>query len=318
MSNLNPALLERLLNAACLAPSSHNTQPWRFSWDNEQLLLFADFSKALADNDPDNRELLISCGCALFNIKVAAAAEGMSTEVRYLPDPDQPELLAAITLLKSTAALPLATFSPYLAKRFTHRAKFLPNNLADTVLPELSRLVAAQHAQLIQLAPEQISQLTIWVAQGDQQQWARTTWRAELASWLKPASTGEGLTLPGVIQPFASWLIRRANLGKMVANSNRQLCLNSAVVCLLCTQNDKARDWLGAGEALQQLLLQAAVYGLQASYLNQPLQEPNLRQRVSQLFGNQAPQMLIRLGYPATKATARIRRRPHFTTSSGD
>lgn len=104
----------------------------------------------------------------------------------------------------------------------------------------------------------------------------------------------------------------------MVANSNRQLCLTSALVCLLCTPHNKARDWLNAGEALQHLLLQAALHGLQASYLNQPLQEPNLRQEVSQQFANQAPQLLIRLGYPATKATARIRRRPDLTVISGD
>ena len=63
----------RLLEAAVQAPSSHNTQPWLFRVEDGAVHLLADRTRALPVNDPDDRELTISCGCALLNLRVAAA-----------------------------------------------------------------------------------------------------------------------------------------------------------------------------------------------------------------------------------------------------
>jgi hypothetical protein len=58
---------------AILAPSSHNTQPWRFIVNGDELLVCADRNRSLPHIDPFDRELIISCGAALFNMRVALA-----------------------------------------------------------------------------------------------------------------------------------------------------------------------------------------------------------------------------------------------------
>ena len=78
--------LDALVQAAALAPSSHNTQPWRFRLDGRTVDVLADRTRALPINDPHDRELTISCGCALFNLRVAAAAVGLEARVDVLPD----------------------------------------------------------------------------------------------------------------------------------------------------------------------------------------------------------------------------------------
>ena len=49
---------------AILAPSSHNTQPWRFVIIGSELLACADRTRSLPNIDPFDRELIISCGAA--------------------------------------------------------------------------------------------------------------------------------------------------------------------------------------------------------------------------------------------------------------
>src|SRR6185436_14115060 len=76
-----------LVSAAAMAPSSHNTQPWLFLVGHHSIDLVADRRRALPVNDPGDRELTISCGCALLNLRVAAAAAGYSPRVALCPEP---------------------------------------------------------------------------------------------------------------------------------------------------------------------------------------------------------------------------------------
>ena len=59
--------LRFLLNYAVLAPSGHNTQPWLFKVSDDYVEIYADKTRALPVVDPGNRELIMSCGAALFN-----------------------------------------------------------------------------------------------------------------------------------------------------------------------------------------------------------------------------------------------------------
>ncbi len=66
--------LRRAAIRATRAPSVHNTQPWRFVVRDGGLDVVADWSRRLTVLDPRGRQLLMSCGCAVFNARVALAA----------------------------------------------------------------------------------------------------------------------------------------------------------------------------------------------------------------------------------------------------
>jgi len=57
-----PGDMKSLLEYAVLAPSIHNTQPWCFAVSGAKIYLRADCTRALPANDPEDRELTISCG----------------------------------------------------------------------------------------------------------------------------------------------------------------------------------------------------------------------------------------------------------------
>ena len=69
------AYLDRV---AARAPSLHNTQPWRFKATQDTIELYADQRRKL-HVDPIGREMLISCGAALFGLRLAIRSLQQST-----------------------------------------------------------------------------------------------------------------------------------------------------------------------------------------------------------------------------------------------
>jgi hypothetical protein len=79
--------------AAVGAPPVHNTQPWWFSAARQQISLHADAGRQLTVADPDGREMMISCGAALFTARLALRSLGYIPETSVLPDPGRPSWL---------------------------------------------------------------------------------------------------------------------------------------------------------------------------------------------------------------------------------
>src|SRR4029453_18255107 len=84
------------LRAAVAAPSVYNTQPWLFRVTEREIEVYADPTRQLGVVDPRGRELMISVGAALFNLRVAMLADGRTPTVRLFPDGAEPDLVATV------------------------------------------------------------------------------------------------------------------------------------------------------------------------------------------------------------------------------
>jgi hypothetical protein len=132
-----------VVRAAILAPSINNTQPWRFVERPQGLELWADRARLLPIADPAGRELLISCGASLFNARLAVRRLGFTPQVRLLPDPAEPDLLARVTWGTRRAPRPYEELLyRTIPHRHTHRGRFLATPLPPmlpTVLAGIAR-----------------------------------------------------------------------------------------------------------------------------------------------------------------------------------
>lgn len=310
-ANARRAWFASLVERAVLAPSSHNTQPWFFRMREASIELFADRTRALPVNDPDDRELTISCGCALMNLRVAAASDGWDSLVELLPDAGDADLLARILFpRRADAAGPDAALEAYIGQRRTYRKRFARRAVEATVTERLNAAAATEGAWLRPLATEEARAATAdMVSEGDAAQWANASWRRELAAWMHPRRDGDGFGIPRLAVPLAKLLVRSFDMGGGVAAKDKELAEGSPLLAVLGTDGDGARDWLIAGQALQRVLLLGCQHGLQASYLNQAIQLPFLRTRLHALAAAGFPQILLRLCYPID-APAPVPRRP--------
>jgi len=290
-----------LVGAATLAPSSHNTQPWRFRVTAAAVDLFADRTRALPVNDPDDRELTISCGAAVLNLRVAAAHCDLRCDVQIVSSAEEPDWLAHVAL-GAGPAVDTAEAALYesLTERRTYRKKFADAPVPADVIDRLREAAGAEGARLTPILADADRQaVAALVSEGDAVQWANPSWRRELAAWMHPRRRGDGLVMPGLVVPVAQLVVRTFDMGGGVGAKDRALAEGSPLLALVETTRDTPSDWLSAGQALQRVLLTACSFGLQASYLNQPIQVPPLRPRLRDLVRAEGmPQILLRLGYP--------------------
>ncbi|PWS37878.1 nitroreductase [Falsiroseomonas bella] len=299
--------LRFLLAYAVLAPSGHNTQPWRFRLrDDATLEMLADRSRALPVVDPDDRELTISCGAALGNLRCAAAGLGEALAVEVLPDPADRDLMARIHALgPCPPAVGSAPLLRAVTARRTSRQVYDPDPVPEPL--RLAAISAAEREGDARLhwveARRERHALALLIAEGDRAQMGDPAFRGELATWIRSRHSARrdglsaaGFGMPDLLSGVAAMVLRRFDIGNGQAAHDSTLAEGAPALAVLATPGDTPRDWMAAGEALERLLLALTAGGLTASYLNQPIEVPWLRPRVAEAVGAAMPQVLLRIG----------------------
>ena len=303
--------LKFLLNYAVSAPSSYNTQPWLFKITDDAVELYADKTRALPVADPDYRELTISCGAALFHLRIAIRHFGYADVVEILPDRDNPNLLARVHLgSKRITQLEENLLFRAISKRSTNRVAFKDERLPKSLLSELE-FACCSEGEWLQICTQKISAaerdtVVNLISEGDRLQMSDPLFRQELAQWIHSANNHSHDGIPGYarlkrldgLTPLISYAIRSFNLGKSLAAKDRQLAIQAPALMLISSVGDRLVDWLATGEALAHLLLRARVEDVWASFFDRPIQVPHLRSRLQDLFPDVGyPQTLLCLGY---------------------
>src|SRR4029079_3545214 len=85
-----------LVRYAVLAPSGHNTQPWRFVLSDTHVDVVADSSRALQMVDPHDREMAMSCAAAAETLLAALHAFGLTGTLMPQPLPPVPDIIARV------------------------------------------------------------------------------------------------------------------------------------------------------------------------------------------------------------------------------
>ncbi len=295
--------LEDAADLAVLAPSVHDTQPWRIEMHLDRMDLRVDRSRQLGALDPQGRAMIQSVGAALFTARVALAAEDWAVEVDRFPRPSDPDLLAVVHPVVGRADHGLAALAPAVARRRTTRRSPAADPVPEDVLRLLIAAAAEEETGLVPVTQEPHRRLVArLVQQADELQNRSPAYRAELRRWTtRPAAAGDGVPSsvvprtdggPGVDVPLRDFDTR--GTGALPARTESGV---DQTLVLLATPGDEREDWLRSGEALQRILLELTRLGWAASPVTQAIEIPVTRTQLrSALTWDAHPQMLLRIG----------------------
>jgi len=296
-----------LVGVAGRAPSLHNTQPWRFAVSGDAIELYADARRQL-HVDPDGREMVISCGAALYGLRLAMRSLGYLPEVELLPRPAGQRVLARVW---PGCPAPMTSDERKLLHavlhRHTHRGPFDREPLPTSLFARLQGDAGAEGAILTEIEPGPAREelMALATASGDKQARDPRS-RAETWWWSRDVTSTARDGVPAHAFP-AGPSRQGSRLPQRDFDLGRGLGLLPAggpdppVTAVLFTTGDGERDWLRAGQALHRLLLHAASQWVFASLNTQPLEDAATRSLIrDRLALPGAPQMLLALGVSRT------------------
>jgi hypothetical protein len=307
--------VEYLIATAARAPSVHNTQPWRFKATGEAIELYTDLRRKL-HVDPVGREMLISCGAALFGLRLAVRSLGYLPAVALFPDPANLRLLARLTFgAEAPATTDERVMLEALPHRHTHRGPFDPGPLPGGLVARLQHDAVAEGATFAIIQPGLAYQrLADIVGAAARNLDLDPVARAEARRWSRAVGSPSRDGVPAQAFPAGTGRTRGRlrqrdfdlgrGLGKLAGEG-----APPGVTAVLVTPGDGRADWLRAGQALHRLLVHAAAHWVFASLYTQPLESSQIRALIrDRLVLPGAPQVLLQLGI--SRHTAATARRP--------
>ncbi len=291
--------LERLVYYARLAPSSHNSQPWKFLLGAGEIDVFADLGRWLKVADPLRRELHASIGCAIESLRIAGDYAQFGSSVKYFPIDGDDTLVArvSIALQGPKRSLPAASLLEHMiTRRTSHREFDRARPVSDEDRKALYRSVEVGDVslQFLQERPQLLA-LAELEESADRKLFANPAYREELARGVGDGALGTSW----LMSTLGRFAVGHLPVGHQVAKDDAARLASSPLVGLLTTRGDQAVDAVQAGEAYMRLALMAESRGLRVQPVSQILEVEETRAEAAKLFGlgGRVAQHLFRIGH---------------------
>jgi nitroreductase len=297
----------KMVEYATMAPSGHNTQPWKFEIEDSVIRIHPDSSCLLPVVDNDNRELYISLGCALENLCIAANEFGYKTNTTVQKNGNaffinvEPEKEKCIK-------------NPLFAqieRRQTNRNLYNNQIIHHDTIEILKRVPSEKNVEwyLYEKGDKTFGQLTEYIIQGNEIQMNDKNFKKELLSWMRyndkqVANEYNGLSCKMFNSPSMPKSIGKFVVGcflnpKTQNKTDLEKIESSSHLVLVTTTDNTPEGWIATGQSLERFLLATTELGIACAYHNQPCEVKTLAQKLQNelLEDNEFPMLILRIGY---------------------
>ncbi len=298
------AVMHELVRYATLAPSSHNTQCWKFGLGDQSVSILPDYQRRCPVVDPDDHHLFVSLGCAAENLVQAAAAMGFRSDAVFNTGKNTS---LDISLMRATKVrTPLFEAIP---RRQSTRGEFDAKPLSNDEMRLLEKAGSGKGVRVHLLTDKQAMESVLdFVVQGNSIQMRDPAFVSELKDWLRfnggqATRLGDGLYSGSSGNPTVpSWLgglmfdlffTEKAENDKYARHVR-----SSAGIAVFVSDLEDKNHWIEVGRAFQRFALQATAMDVRTAHLNQPVEVASLRPQFAKSIGitSGRPDLVIRFG----------------------
>jgi hypothetical protein len=283
--------LRFLLGYGVLAPGG-SVQPWVLRLVDGAIDLIVHHTCMVPLHDAGHRDLFVSCGAALAQLRLSLRQLGYHERVAIAPDRRRPELVARIALGEPEDANPEAYVLYQALKEPVLVSEDVVQVVDGALLSELAAVCDQERASLHYVDP------------------------AIMGFAMRPGPPGPSAPPPSlchappiseVLQTLHPFRFRTFDPDSCAWVDERDMNLSSTVLAVIATERDDADAWLAAGQALSRILLRARVDGVYACV--QSLRSIEARAKLAGARGllesAAQPQLALRLGYPSASRIVR-------------
>lgn len=296
-----------LIRYALLAPSTRNTQPWRFRVTEDSVELHLDLSRWQRIADADQREMFISLGCALENLLIAATHFGFRTAADYLSgvDDDTPVVRVRIDARGVAATAPDPRFEAILLRRTNHGVYDgtpVPRDELDLLCESCTEPGLKLHWITDDAARGAVDAL---VMRADAVLLSSPEYRHELAGIIGTGAFGTPWLLATLGRFAVSHLMPTSSFSK----ADHKALMSSPALGVICAPASTRQAQVRVGQVLERLYLAATLRGLALQPVSQILQLGETGDELARLVGHAGvPLQPFRLGHASGPRTHTPRR----------
>ena len=269
--------VERVVAAAVRAPSGGNAQPWHIS-TRDAAITIALAPEYTSTMDVAFRGSAVAVGAALFNARVAAAADGILGPVSIEPGDDSCPLRAVLSLADGSDPDLAALYEPMLARE-TNRHHGKQVSPPEDVVERLHAVAQREGARLRLLtAPADIAAAADILAESDRIRYLTQRLHSEMISEVRfpgDPSQDSGIDVrslelvpadlvkldvlrrPDVMAYLDEW-----NVGTALGSDTRERVVTSSCLAVVYMTGQTLTDYARGGSAVEAVWIVAQQHGL--------------------------------------------------------
>lgn len=289
------------------APSGHNTQPWKFKINKDNIEVYPNLEKELPVVDKNHRELFISLGCAVENICLTANELGYNYNVKII---EQESLTFIKIELKKGASTKNSLFQQ-INKRQTNRSIYNQKIISTDTINKLKSL-NIKHPVAIHFyknGEKDFFTLADFIYQGNQTLFSNDNFRNELLDWIRFNKKDVQKNRDGLAYNVLGSLALPKWLGRPIVKTflkpksqnkkEKEKLQSSSHLVLITTQENTPKNWILAGQELERFLLQCTELGIAVAFSNQPCEVEQIANKLKTkiAINDHFPMLLMRIGY---------------------
>ena len=262
--------LKLLLEAAALAPSGDNLQPWRFACDpaRGEIRILLDQTRDPSPMNAGQRMSRIAIGAAVENIARIAQANAWALEIEV------PGGSEAVIARLSQPAISAGRLDESLGRRVTNRRKYDERPLPESVLESLRSSSVERDAvrSLWVTERERLERLAELIGEADALMFGEPSMRLAFLGNVRfdlppDAAAPEGLPLASLevgkadrvalrlMRRIPDWLLKSTGGLKVFASTARGLVASASGLCVVAADGDEPQTDFAVGRCLQRAWL---------------------------------------------------------------